>query len=814
MEAIQDAVQGELLLQGEDRVAVAYAAYRERRRQERAKLEQSVGQRTACFVRYGDGAVRCWGDGLWEKWLAEPLRESQLPLAAEELIPVLLRSLPDGPTLGELRNVVLSNALRRCKEDPRYGPLGTALGRQFLREEVFGESCDGSDGEMAQTLLREKFSEYIDRATALGLLDPRLMAMDRRVLARQLEPARDKLFDWSAFDLLYREFLLRDGEKIIELPQWFWMRVAMGLHVETEEKLRTEKIIELYGALSRLEFCPASTTLLYAGSASPHLLPSYVYVLEDNMQDIMVRGIAENAFASRWGAGLGGSWSHIRGRGSRIGGSRGISEGIAPFLDLHRHQLSIANQGSHRRSGAGCAYLTLWHGDVEEFIEFRKKICPKDAGGRRDSLRTCLWIPDLFMERLAEGKCQWTLFQPNEVPELLFAGGEEFADRYRRCEVRAREGSIWSKCIPVEELWQKILASVFETGFPCLAFSDSFQRGQAGAEGIVESSSLFGENAMALERGEVGCSAFGTVSLPAHLGPDGALDRERFCRTVRLAIETLDNVLSITKLHSAGAVRHRNRCRSLSLGLAGLHDLLRRQDVPFDSEAAARQTAYLFEVFSYTALDTSADLSRERGPCPAGRTVRPFLGVSELADSAADLDWNALREKVSRHGLRNGHLLAGAPTSRTAVLLAVSPGTLPVVRNLRPILLPSGERSWALDPLLLERLQADGLRSSELVGALSHLEGDVGAFPELPEDLRRCFASAFDLDPERLLSLAATIQRRIDQSQYLPCHLRMPTFHRLSSLAQSAWRQGIKVIGPLVSTHDLLRERARASEQP
>jgi ribonucleoside-diphosphate reductase alpha chain len=584
------------------------------------------------------------------------------------------------------------------------------------------------------------------------------------------------------------------------------MRVAVGLQVETDEKFRTEKIIELYGALSRLEFCPASTTLLYAGTPNPHLLPSYVYVLEDNMQDIMARGIAENAFASRWGAGLGGSWSHIRGRGSRIGGSRGISEGVVPFLDLHRHQLSIANQGNHRRSGAGCAYLALWHRDLEEFVELQKTFARNEFGKKEISLRTCLWIPDLFMERLAEGEGHWTLFQPNEVAELLPVCGKEFADRYRRCEARAEEGAIWSKRIPVGELWQKIVASAFENGFPCLAFSDNFQRGRAEADGVVESSSLFGESAMAMKPGEVGASAFGTISLPAHLGPDGTLHWERFCRTIQLAIETLDNILSITKLHSVGAARHCNRCRSLSLGLAGLHDLLRRQDIAFDSAAAMRTTAHIYDVLSRTALAASTNLARERGPCSSGGSGR--LLFDPPADRVADLDWDSLRETVARQGLRNDCLLAGAPTSRTAVLLTVSPGALPAVRNLKNIQLPTGERLWALDPLLTERLRALGLDA--LVGPLSHLEGDVEAFPELPESLRRSFATASAIDPEKFIALAAAIQRRIDQSQYLPCHLTMPTFHRLSSLMQSAWRQKIKVIGPFFSSHDLLRERARA----
>jgi ribonucleoside-diphosphate reductase alpha chain len=810
IESIQDAIQNELLLRGEEAVARAYATYRRRREEQRDRpaAEEDGSQQALRLVHRSGGELRRWGDELWRRWLALPLAESQFPAAADELLPILLRGVPDELSAEELRDAVLTNVLRRCKEDPSCGRLAAAIGRQFLRDELLaGCGCGEEDG---QAMLVEQFPHYMARAMDRGLLDRRLAEMDWTALAQSLDGTRDRLLDWSGFDLLHEEFLLRDGGKIIELPQWFWMRVAMGLHVGTGEEHRQENIAKLYGALSRLEFCPASTVLLYAGTPHPQLLPSYIYALEDNMEDIMLRGIAENAFASRWGAGLGGSWSKVRGRGAAIGGSRGISEGIGPFLDLHRHQLSIANQGSHRRPGAGCAYLDLWHCDVEEFIGLGKKFSENRRGQREPELRSCLWIPDLFMERLAADG-PWTLFQPNEVPQLLDLWGEEFAAHYGRCERLAEGGELWSKRISAKELWQKILAHAFECGFPSLAFGDNFQRPRSGRGRPIKCSSLFGESAVAMERGETVGRAFGTISLPAQLGADGSFDWDRFRRTVHLAVRTLDNVLCITHFPSQTAARTCGRYRALCLGPAGLHDLFRRRGIAFDGGEAERLAAAIFECLAHGALEASAELAAERGPCGAAADGGGALsGEVGAADRAMALDWDGLRALVKKNGLRNGYLLACAPTARTSALLAVSPGALPIARNVRVLRLPGGERIWSLDPLLAERLRAEGLWNGDLAGGLCHLEGDVEAFPELPEGLRRAFATAFDYAPEKLLSMAATIQRRIDQSQYLPFHLRAPTFHQLSSLMQLAWEKGIKVIGPLITRRDLLRERARA----
>jgi ribonucleoside-diphosphate reductase alpha chain len=485
----------------------------------------------------------------------------------------------------------------------------------------------------------------------------------------------------------------------------------------------------------------------------------------------MVRGIGENAFASKWGAGLGGSWSAIRGAGSKIGGTGGISEGIIPFLELHQHQLAIANQGSHRRPGAGCAHLDMWHGDVEAFIDLRKNLAAKTGVRHDPELRTCLWIPDLFMERLADRDGRWTLFQPQDVGDLLSLWGDGFSRRYAHYEGLAADGKIWSKGLSIQKIWQKILALMLETGFPRLAFGDSFNRHHAHRDGArVAASGLFGETAMAIGAEETAGSAFGTISIPAHLDAAGHWDGDRYRRTIHLAVQALDAVLDATAFPSPAMGDHCRKYRSLSLGLAGLHDFLRMRLIPLDSPAGERATDQLFET-----------LCRESSVASDGR---------------------------------NGYRNAQAPTTRTARLLGVSPGSLPAVSNVTKISLPSGEKIWVLDANLVKILRHRGLWSAELGEQLAYLDGDLEAFPEIPDAIRRAHAPAFSLDPEKFLSLAATIQKNLDQSQYLPLYLRMPTFTQLSTLLQMAWKKDLKTIGPLVTSHAWIHERARAKFNP
>ena len=721
IETIQDAVQNELLLRGEESTATAYAAYRRRREEERKNAQTPDAQQAVRIVHRKSGDLCFWSDELWCEWLRDPLAESAISMEIGELLSVMLRGAPDELSEDELRSIVLSNVLRLSSEDPRFIVLGTAIARQFLWNEVIATPDDGRAMEL-------RFGDHIAKAVEAGLLDERFRDFDCVSLAKKLDYGRDRLLDWNAFDLLYRKFLLRGGDGPLELIQWFWLRVAVGLHLNGPAASSEKQILELYGALSRLEFCPAETALLYGGTARPNLLSDYVYALEDNMEDIMVRGIAENALASRWGAGLGGSWSLVRGNGAPIGGSRKISSGVIPFLDLHRHQLAIAGSES-----GGCAYLAIWHADADEFIELQKKFksTTKAAGG---GLRTCLCIVDLFMDRLADGGEWWTFFQPNDVPELATLSGAEFAARYCQCEAMAERGELWSKRVKVKELWQKILANAFESGFPCLAFCDNFQKQAATASLPITAASVFGDCAMAMDGGETACCACGTISLPAHLNADGSFSWERLNDTVSVAVRAMDNVLSLTHFPSSGAEQHCRRLRGLALSVAGLHDVLRIRSIPYDSDGAERLSAEIFERLGHGAVSASTQLAVERGPIAENPYLTgPFPGEIDELQVAADLNWDTLHDFVRRNGLRNGYFLAGSAPISAATILTVSPGTLPLAANVRTLQLPSGERIYSIDPHLVCRLQREGLWNLDLAGALCHLDGDLMAFPELPQ---------------------------------------------------------------------------------
>ncbi|MDR1436095.1 MAG: hypothetical protein LBI39_02740 [Puniceicoccales bacterium] len=800
IETIQDAVQSELLLRGYGGIAIAYAAYRRGREERRKNVGDGQGQQAFRMVRGANGEMRCWGDDLWREWLREPLMECPIAIEIDELLRLMLFAVPDEVTAEELDRMVSANLLRRSGENPKFAKFGAAVGRRFLRDEVLGF---GADGESDQSL----FQAYISGAVDAGLLDGRLGLMDGGELARQMDRGRDKLLDWNAFDMLRREFLLRSGTATIELLQWFWMRVAMGLCCDQPENI--ERIVELYGRMSSLEFCPSVPALLYAGTARPHLLSNYVYALEDSIEDIMVRGIAENAYASRWGAGLGGSWTMLRGRGASIGGSRRTSSGVVPFIELHRQQLAVISGENGRRDGAGCAYLDIWHGDVEEFIDLPKKHRGAAEAEWDPPLRTCLWVADLFMERLCGGVEWWTLFQPNDVPQLLDLWGDEFSAKYVEYEGMAERGEISSKRVPLRELWQKILACALETGFPSISFGDNFQRlGGAGSAATIRSSSLHGDGAMAMVRGETACGALGAISIPSHLVDGGAFDWDRFKKTIAVAVGALDSSLSLTHFPSAGAEMHCKRLRGLGLSVAGMQDALRLMGIPFHSAESELFASAVFEALSHGTIRASSQLAVERGPIACDRYAsRPFPG--EVPDRAAPwLDWRQLHEMVEKNGLRNAYFVAQTSSAAEATILTVSRGTLPAPTNVRTLRMPSGERLRTIDANLVKCLERDCAPDGELFGAICHLDGDLCAFGELPPTLCEVFSTAFDCPGERFIAIGAAIQRRIDQCQHLPLHLRMPTFFQLSSLIQLAWRSGIGSVGPLSTTHGLAREKA------
>ncbi|MDR3117752.1 MAG: ribonucleoside-diphosphate reductase subunit alpha [Puniceicoccales bacterium] len=820
IESIQDAVQAELLAMGERAIAESYAAYRRSRDGERKRREllQTLPQQAITFIRMADGNVRCWTDGLWLGRLRAAAEGLDLEEPLEQILQRMRHGLPDELTWEELRRATLSNVLRRATGDPAFSQLAARLDLQFLREDVLGHADPIAEEDVLRRQRRLAFPPFIRRAVAAKLLDERLEKFDLAALAEALDGDLDRSLDWPAMELLRGELLLREKGRILETPQFFWMRVAMGIFWEDAGK-SLERVLDLYGAMARREFCPASTTLLYAGTPNPKLLPSYTYELRDTMADIMGRGIAENAFAARWGAGLGGSWTAVRGAGAPIGGSGGISAGVRPFLELHRHQLAIAHQGPHRRAGAGCAYLDIWHRDVPMFLGLWKEMAIGSGMRREPELQTCLWIPDIFMERLGEGDGRWTFFQPGDVPDLFQLNGQAFSDRYRAYEAAAQAGEIFSESTAIQEFWQRLLAHIFETGYPRLAFADTFQKNHLGRrDGHIRTSSLFGETAMALDPGEGAGCAFGTISLPAHGSATGDFDGEAFCRSVRRAVRTLDTVLSVTQHPAPSFARHCERNRGLALGLAGLHDLLRRQGLPFDSEEAERRAAAIGELLCREAIRASVELAEERGACPVFPETRWAQGVlpPDLAGTipSPSPDWDGLRSRVRKSGMRNAYLIAHAPTSRTARLLGVSAGVLALESNVHRIALPDGEKIWVLDAPLAEVMKDAGLWTGEIGERLNYLDGDLESFPELPEALRRVFAPAFSLSAEGQLAVAASLQAQMDQSQFFPLRLRMPTFSLLSQLLQSAWRRGIKVIGQLVTAHALVHGRARANFIP
>lgn len=814
IETIQDVVEQELQLAGFSEIAQSYRAYRLHRQElrESANHHSDISHDEYC-VRFENGEEELWTLEKWECLLKTALQDLSVPLSVEELVAHIRKVLVPEMPYDNFKREVLSQVLRLAEQDPGYSRLAARLRLIFLYREVLGHDLAFSDFESLSQAVKSYFQDYITRGIQEKWLDARLGEFDLDILSDALNLRLDFECDWEDLSLLVQEYLFRDEDGIQELPQIFWMRVAMGVFIE--DAGRTESnVIELYFALSHHLLMLSTPTLLYAGTCHPQLLPSYVYTLRDSMKDIMSRGIAENAYASKWGAGLGGCWTAIRAKGSFIEGTQGTTEGVRPFLELHAKQLAIANQGPNRRSGAGCAYLDIWHRDAEDFVELRKQLQAQLPPRKEPELQTSLLIPDLFMKRLEESDAVWTFFDPCDVPDLESLVGTEFESRYLHYEQLVKEGKLPGKSIPIIPFWQKILAFIFETGFPRVAFKDLLNRSNMGSpHGMIPCSSLFGESAMNVSDQETAGSAFGSISLTGHLKSDGGFDFEQFKETIHLAVKALDAVLDATDFISENVQRHCEHYRGISLGLMGLHQFLRVQGVAMDSDSAREWISQISEFLAYHTLLASTELAVSKGVAPAFEgslwSEGKFFFDETPRVSLLQLPWDELRNIIRERGLRNIYLLSHAPTSRTSTLCRTSAGLLPIRSNATLLRLPNGEMIVRLLPQLVDALKEKEIWTPTFGNQLGYLDGDLSAMQGLPEELCRVYATASQLEMEPILALFGLVQSWIDQAQSLPLFFHHPTFSQLSGALKTAWRSGIKTLGRVYTERLIMQEKSR-----
>jgi len=753
-------------------------------------------------------------DGVESSWDGADLRARirfassglDLPLDEGELEHELRRSVADGIARADLDRLVVLNAKALMERDAEFSFFAGRILLTFVYEETLGWDIlrDGTDGlaDAHRRALRPRF----ERGVEIGRIDAALLDYDLDRLAEVLDSAADLGFDFLGLQTLYDRYLLADktgGEpRRLEAPQLFWLRVAMGVSL-AEQTGREERAIELYRMYAARRFCSATPTLFNAGTPHSQLSSCYLYVVDDSLESIVQRGIAENAMCSKWAGGLGGSWTNVRGTGSHIHGTNGESQGVIPFLKLHNDQLVAVNQGG-KRAGAGCAYLEVWHNDIRDFVELRRNT--GDERRRTHDMNTACWIPDLFMKRV-EARGHWTLFRSSDVPDLHDLYGQAFERRYEEYEAASGRGEIFGERIEALDLWKLMLRMLFETGHPWLTFKDPCNvRSPQEHAGVVHSSNLCTEITLNTSAEETAVCNLGSIVLDNHLNAAGEIDHAKLRETVRVAVRALDNVIDVNFYPTEAARTANARHRPVGLGVMGLQYALHRKGLAFSSTEAIEFGDELMEAVAYYAYEASSDLAAERGCYSSyagskwARGLLPPDTVDLLEEERGDpvevprggsLDWRPLREKIAAQGMRNSNVLAIAPTATISNIMGTSPCIEPLYKNLFVKANLSGE-FVVLNPHLVRDLKGRGLWNRDLADQLKYFDGDLSQIEGIPAELEARYRTAFQLDPRALVDAAARRQKWIDQSQSLNLFLAEPDLKALSHLYRHAWHAGLK----------------------
>lgn len=644
------------------------------------------------------------------------------------------------------------------------------------------------------------FKHYVERAVRAELLSEELLGFDLDRLAAAIDPKRDLAFKYIGLQTLYDRYLIKVGERRIESPQAFWMRVAMGLALREREK--EARAIEFYEVLSTFRFCSSTPTLFNSGTRHPQLSSCYLTTIKDDLDHIF-KSIKDNALLSKWSGGLGNDWTNVRALGSHIEGTNGKSQGVVPFLKVANDTAVAVNQGGKRR-GAVCAYLETWHLDIEEFLELRRNT--GDERRRTHDMNTANWIPDLFMRRVAADG-EWTLFSPSDVPDLHDLYGEAFDKRYEEYEAMTRDGRITHfKRVSAVALWRKMLTMLFETGHPWITFKDpSNLRSPQDHMGVIHSSNLCTEILLNTDEHEVAVCNLGSVNLAQHVTPFG-LDLERLQATVRTAMRMLDNVIDINYYPIPEARASNLRHRPVGLGLMGFQDALYTLGISYASEEAVEFADRSTEALAYFALLASADLAKERGAYPSfkgskwDRGLLPLDTLRMLAkarkgeldvDFSSTMDWERVREAIARYGLRNSNTTAIAPTATIANIVGCSQSIEPTYRNLYVKSNLSGDFT-TINEHLVHDLKARGLWDEQMIDDLKHYDGSVLEIERVPDDLKARYLTAFEIDPAWLIECASRRQKWIDMSQSLNLYVANPSGKMISDMYFLAWRKGLK----------------------
>ena len=797
IEDVQDQVELGLMRGGHHEVARAYVLYRERRAQERANQVQQQapaapalhvlenGQRVALDPRRLQSLIESACVGLGQDVKADPI------------VAETMRNLYDGVPMDEVYKASILAARTLIEKDPDYTYATARLLLHTIVREVLGR--DVTQDQMAQAYT-EYFPQFIQKGVDNELLDPRLLKFNLARLAAALKPQRDLQFDYLGLQTLYDRYFLHVRKTRIELPQAFFMRVAMGLSLnEADPEARA---IEFYEVLSSFDFMSSTPTLFNSGTLRSQLSSCYLTTVPDDLDGIY-ESIKENALLSKFAGGLGNDWTRVRALGSHIKGTNGESQGVVPFLKVVNDTAVAVNQGGKRKGAVG-TYLETWHLDIEEFLELRKNT--GDDRRRTHDMNTANWIPDLFMRRVME-KGTWTLFSPSNVPDLHDLFGAEFEKAYVAYEAKAASGELKpSKTVQATDLWRKILTMLFETGHPWITFKDACNvRSPQQHAGVVHSSNLCTEITLNTSDTETAVCNLGSVNLRQHL-KNGQIDHEKLKKTITVAMRMLDNVIDINYYAVKKARDSNLRHRPVGLGLMAFQDSLYELRIPYASQEAVEFADRSMEAICYYAYWASTELAKERGQYSSykgslwDRGILPFDTLDMLAqarggyvevDRSSTLDWDALRKKIAQDGMRNSNCVAIAPTATISNIIGVDASIEPSFGNLSVKSNLSGEFT-VINGGLVRDLKRLGLWDDVMIMDLKHFKGSLHPIDRVPADIKALYSTAFEVEPKWLVEAASRRQKWIDQAQSLNIYMAGASGKKLDDTYKLAWVRGLK----------------------
>ena len=792
IEEIQDQVELALMRTGEQKVARAYVIYRDQRADARKQagenhhptlqITDANGQLQPLDMRKLEATVTKAAEGLEG-------------INVQAIIDETIKNLYNGVKASDIATTMMMATRTRIEQEPNY----TYVTARLLRDELvatgltfLGLSEDTAEGDALETFLK--------KGIELDLLSPELLNFDLAKLAAAIQPERSNQFTYLGLQTLFdRYFIHSDGVRF-ELPQLFFMRVSMGLSLN--EANREERAIEFYNLLSSFDYMASTPTLFNSGTLRPQLSSCYLTTIDDDLYDIY-GAMRDNAMLSKWAGGLGNDWTPVRALNSYIKGTNGKSQGVVPFLKVANDTAVAVNQGG-KRKGAVCAYLETWHLDIEEFLELRKNT--GDDRRRTHDMNTANWVPDLFMQRVFED-AEWTLFTPSETPDLHDLMGAEFAERYAHYEAIAKETNMLHKKIRAKDLWRKMLSMLFETGHPWITFKDVCNlRSPQQHVGVVHSSNLCTEITLNTNQDEIAVCNLGSINLVQHV-QGGVLDREKLARTIKTAVRMLDNVIDINYYAVPQARNSNLKHRPVGMGIMGFQDALYEMNLAYGSDAAVEFADESMEVISYYAIQTSSDLAVERGTYETfkgslwDQGILPIDSLDIVAKSRPErmfevdrtqrLDWDSLRAKVQKDGMRNSNVMAIAPTATISNICGVSQSIEPTFQNLYVKSNLSGEFT-VINPYLVRALKARDLWDSVMVNDLKHFEGSVQKISRIPEELKAIFATAFEVEPRWIVDAASRRQKWIDQAQSLNLYIAGANGKKLDLTYKMAWLRGLK----------------------